>query len=109
MTDDNYMTIEEELNAADFIDDDYTLSMFVHDQDSDRPMEIIDEEPELDQEDQMVVDAINKTIDALEELTEQETGTVQVPMNTIREALQLLKAFNCYYQLDYEQYSDTYE
>ena len=40
MKDDRFMTAEEELNVADFMDDDDDT--WIHDEDSDYPMEIID-------------------------------------------------------------------
>lgn len=74
-------------------DEDY--GNFIHDEDSDHPNEIIDDEPE--NENQEVYDYVNATIDILESACVQNDGYAEVPMEYVKRAVQLLKAYSCLY------------
>ena len=91
--------------------DDEDLS-FLHDEDSDHPNSIQDEEPEEDDEDAFIREIIQGTLSELEEAVgEIETAKETVTMNraTALKALQLLKAYTTLYGISYEDYIYRYD
>ena len=85
---------------------------FLHDEDSDYPNSIQDEEPEEDDEDAFVREIIQGTLSELEDAVgEIETATETVTMNraTALKALQLLKAYTTLYDISYEDYNYHYD
>jgi hypothetical protein len=91
--------------------DDEDLS-FLHDEDSDNPNSIQDEEPEEDDEDAFVREIIQGTLSELEKAVgEIETAkeTVTVNRATALKALQLLKAYTTLYEISYEDYIYRYD
>lgn len=91
--------------------DDEDLS-FLHDEDSDHPNSIQDEEPEEDDEDAFIREIIQGTLSELEEAVgEIETAKETVTMNraTALKALQLLKAYTTLYEISYEDYIYRYD
>jgi len=91
--------------------DDEDLS-FLHDEDSDNPNSIQDEEPEEDDEDAFIREIIQGTLSELEEAVgEIETAKETVTMNraTALKALQLLKAYTTLYEISYEDYIYRYD
>ena len=69
----------------DFEMEDFDMNEYVHDEDSDYPMEICDEEPE------------------------QEIKPVTVPRATALRALQLLKTYNALYCIDRDDYDTEWD
>jgi len=85
---------------------------FLHDEDSDYPNSIQDEEPEEDDEDAFIREIIQGTLSELEDAVgEIETATETVTMirATALKALQLLKAYTTLYDIGYEDYTYHYD
>ena len=96
----------------DFEMEDFDMNEYVHDEDSDYPMEICDEEPELDDDQVYMQNLIMDTIDELEEAIgepEQEIKPVTVPRATALRALQLLKTYNALYCIDRDDYDTEWD
>jgi len=90
----------------DYLDDGES---FIHDEDSDHPNSICDEERELTKEEEMICDIIYGTIGELEAATEPTTDQITIDRVTCLKAMQLLKAYNCLYELTYDDYNYNYD
>lgn len=84
---------------------------YVHDEDSDYPNSIIDDEPEKDDERAIVEDIIQTTLSELEDAIDASGGAekVTVEKGTALKALQLLKAYNALYTIDFDDYNYDYD
>ena len=92
-------------------DEDEDLN-FIHDEDSDRPNSIKDEEPEEEYEEAFIREIIQGTLSELEEAVgkiEEATETVTMKRATALKALQLLKAYSSMYGISYEDYNHNYD
>lgn len=86
--------------------------IFLHDEDSDKPNSIQDDEPDEEYEDAFIREIIQGTLSELEDAVgEIETATETVTMNraTALKALQLLKAYTALYSISYEDYNYNYD
>lgn len=92
-----------------FEDEDFDLVEYVHDQDSDYPNSICDEERELTKEEEMICDIIYGTIGELEAATEPTTDQVTIDRMTCLKAMQLLKAYSALFELSYDDYNYDYD
>ena len=99
----------DDFDTLDFMDDDDDDS-FIHDEDSDYPNSIIDDEPELDDEEALVRDIIQTTLDELEDAIDGAGVVEEITLGkaTALKALQLLKAYTTLYQIDYDDYLYDY-
>ena len=99
-----------ELDTVDFMDDDDDDS-FIHDEDSDYPNSIIDDEPELDYEEAIMQDIIQTTLSDLEDAIDVAGVVEEITLGkaTALKALQLLKAYTTLYQIDYNDYCYDYD
>ena len=85
---------------------------FLHDEDSDHPNSIQDDEPDEEYEDAFIREIIQGTMSELEDAVgEVETATDTVTMNrtTALKALQLLKAYSSMYEISYKDYDYNYD
>lgn len=92
----------------DYEDEDLS---FIHDEDSDHPNSICDWEREREQEDEMVTEIIQDTIDELDTATGKPWAkqTLTITRETALRALQLLKAFSALYELTFDDYNYNYD
>ena len=91
--------------------DDEDLS-FLHDEDSDYPNSIQDEEPEEEYDDAFIREIIQGTMSELEDAVggiETAKETVTTSRATALKALQLLKAYSSMYDISYEDYNRDYD
>lgn len=93
-----------------FVDEDLSA---IHDEDSDHPNSICDDEPEKDFDKAKADEIVDNTMAALESAIENATGSItthgRVPLNHLKMALRLLKAYSCQYQLDLESIYFNYD
>ena len=93
--------------------DEYEDTSFIHDEDSFNPNSICDEEPERDEDEERATEIVNDTMDALESAIKNATGSItmhgRVPLNHLKMALQLLKAYSCQYQIDLDSIYYNYD
>jgi hypothetical protein len=82
---------------------------WIHDEDSDHPNCICDEEPELSQDEALMHDIICETLFELEEAVKKEGEKVMIDRKTILKALQLLKTYNALYYIDYDEYCTEWD
>lgn len=100
----------EDFDSLDYMDDEDIATM-IHDEDSDRPNSIIDDEPELTDEEQFVQDIIDSTRDELEKKIDGagRSNEVTISIGAALRALQLIKAYSTMYTLDYDDYEREYD
>lgn len=100
----------DDFDTLDFLDDDDDDS-FIHDEDSDYPNSIIDDEPELDDEDAIVRDIIQTTLSELEDAIDDAGSAEKITMDrgTALKALQLLKAYTTLFEISYDDYNYDYD
>ena len=90
----------------DYEDEDLS---FLHDEDSDYPNSIQDEERELTEDEEKMCDIIYGTIGELEIVRDQQEGeTVTMNRATALKALQLLKAYSTLFDLSLDDYYEEY-
>lgn len=86
---------------------------FLHDEDSDHPNSTIDDEPEVDEDAARANEIIWTTMDALSDSVKNASGSVvafaKTPLNHVKMALQLLKAYSCQFQLSMDDIEYNYD
>ena len=82
---------------------------FLHDEDSFHPNSVMDEELDEDDDQTIMNDIIQSTLDELEEAADTDKLTVNVDRSTVLKALQLLKAYNAMYYISYDEYNTDYD
>ena len=82
---------------------------FLHDEDSFHPNSVMDEDLDEDDDQTIMNDIIQSTLDELEEAADTYKLTVNIDKSTVLKALQLLKAYTTLYSLDYEDYEYNYD
>ena len=86
---------------------------FLHDEDSDHPNSTIDDEPEEDEDTARANEIVWTTMDALSDAIKRASGSTvayaKAPLNHVRMALQLLKAYSCQYQLSLDDINYNYD
>ena len=99
-----------DFDALDYMDDEDIATM-IHDEDSDRPNSIIDDEPELTQEEQFVQDIIDSTREELEEKINGAVGSNEITISRgiALQALQLIKAYSAMFTLTFDDYNYDYD
>ena len=100
----------DDFDTLDFMDDDDDDS-FIHDEDSDYPNSIIDDEPEIDDEDAIVRDIIQTTLSELEDAIDDAGSAEKITLDrgTALKALQLLKAYTTLFEISYDDYNYDYD
>lgn len=93
--------------------DEEDLRDAIHDEDSDYPNSIIDDEPEPDEDIARANEIIDRTMDALSDAINGASGSTvafaKIPLNHAKMALQLLKAYGCQFQLDMDCIEYNYD
>ena len=99
-----------DFDALDYMDDEDIATM-IHDEDSDRPNSIIDDEPELTDEEQFVQDIIDSTREELEEKINGAVGSneITISIGAALRALQLIKAYSAMFTLTFDDYNYDYD
>ena len=82
---------------------------FLHDEDSFHPNSVMDEELDEDDDQTIMNDIIQSTLDELEEAADTDKLTVNIDESTVLKALQLLKAYNTMYYISYDEYNTDYD
>jgi len=101
----------EDFDTLDYMDDEDIAAM-IHDEDSDHPNSIIDDEPEDDDDEKALMqDIIQTTLCDLEDAIDEAGIAEKVTLGkaTALKALQLLKAYGAMYDLDYDAYNYDYD
>ena len=100
----------ENFDSLDYMDDEDIATM-IHDEDSDRPNSIIDDEPELSTEEQFVQDIIDSSLEELEKQIDGAVGSDEITISKgiALQALQLIKAYSALYTLDFDDYNYNYD
>lgn len=81
---------------------------FIHDEDSDWPNEVMDEERELTDDEERICDIIYGTIGDLEDAVEDRREKILIGRDVAAKALQLLKAYSNMYNLTLDEYETEY-
>ena len=100
----------EDFDTLDYMDDEDIAAM-IHDEDSDYPNSIIDDEPESDDDKAIIRDIIQTTLSEMEDAIDGSGVVEEITLGkaTALKALQLLKAYTTLYSLDYEDYEYNYD
>ena len=85
------------------------MESWIHDEDSDWPNEIIDDERPLTDDEEELLDILYTAMDDLEEATKDPTKeTAEIPMDSALKALQLLRAYSTLFELELSDYERDY-
>lgn len=85
------------------------MESWIHDEDSDWPNEIVDDERPLTDEEAEMLDILYTAMDDLEDATKDPTKeTAEIPMDSALKALQLLRAYSTLFELELSDYERDY-
>ena len=85
------------------------MGNWIHDEDSDRPNEINDEERPLTEDEEEMENIFWGTLDDLDNAVKDPTKPVaEITMDSALKALQMLKAYHTLFDLELEDYNTDY-